>query len=226
MPLNFRSECQIHDSMGFSLYVITDRQQTDGRPLVEVVRLALQGGVQAVQLREKDLPDKELLELARSLRQVTTEFGAKLLINRRIDICQAVNADGVHLGAEGVSITEAKQLLSERQLIGYSAHSMEEACAAEADGAHFVTFGPVYATPSKTFYGKPVGTGRLKDVCRVLTIPVFALGGIKRNSISEVLSAGARGIALISAVIAAPDPTTEVQSLLHMIEEHAIHSGT
>jgi thiamine-phosphate pyrophosphorylase len=203
--------------MDFLLYLITDRRQTGGRPLTHIVRDALRGGVRAVQLREKDLSDDELLELARSLRRITDEYGALLLINRRVDICRAAHADGVHLGDDGMTIAEARRLLHERQLIGYSAHSVDQACAAEAAGASFVTFGPVYATPSKAVYGEPVGLDRLKETCGRLSIPVYALGGIKRSTIGEVMSSGAHGIALISAIIAAPDPAAEAAALLTML---------
>jgi thiamine-phosphate pyrophosphorylase len=210
----------------FSLYLISDRRQTLGRPLVEVVEEALKGGARVLQLREKDLPDDELLGLARSLRLLTLEHGARLLINRRLDICLEVGADGVHLGADGISVAEVRRLQGRELLIGYSAHSLEEACSAEAAGASFVTFGPVYPTPSKAAYGEPLGLARLEQACVRLGIPVFALGGIKREAIGATMSSGARGIALISAVMAAPDPKTEVQSLLQAIEEHAVHSSS
>jgi thiamine-phosphate pyrophosphorylase len=218
MPLLRRERCQSNDSVDFNLYLITDRHQTNGRALTEVVRAALQGGVRAVQLREKDLPDHELLALAQSLRRLTSEFGARLLINRRADICLAVGADGVHLGADGMTIAEARRELQEHRLIGYSAHSLEQACAAEAAGASFITFGPVFATPSKAAFGEPAGVEHLAETCNRLTIPVFALGGIKRDSIAAVMSAGAHGISLISAVITAADPAKEAQMLLSMIE--------
>lgn len=223
MPLLCRESCQSNDPVDFTLYLITDRHQTNGRALTEVVRAALQGGVRAVQLREKDLPDHELLVLARSLRRLTSEFGARLLINRRVDICQAIGADGVHLGTDGLTIAEVRRELQVHQLIGYSAHSIAQACAAETAGANFITFGPVFATPSKAAFGEPVGVEQLREACSLLTIPVFALGGIKRGTIAQTFSSGARGIALISAVCASPDPTTEVQSLLQAIEKHAIH---
>jgi thiamine-phosphate pyrophosphorylase len=223
MPRLPHGESKFHDLIDFSLYLISDRHQTAGRPLLDVVRAALQGGIRAIQLREKDLVDTELLKLAHSLRRLTDEYGARLLINRRVDICQAVKADGVHLGADGISIIEARQALGNRQLIGYSAHSLDEACTAETAGADFITFGPVFATPSKAAYGQPLGIDRLKETCGRLTIPVFALGGIKREAITQVMAAGAHGIALISALITALDPTTEAQSMLQAIEEHAIH---
>ncbi|ABL01069.1 thiamine phosphate synthase [Pelobacter propionicus] len=204
----------------FSLYLITDRRQTAGRPLLDVVAAALRGGVGAVQLREKDLPDNELLELARDLRRLTHEHHARLLINRRVDVCQAVGADGVQLGIEGLSIVEARRLLGDGPLIGYSAHAVEEARRAEASGADFVTLSPVYHTPSKAPFGEPLGPDRLGEACGALGIPVFALGGIKGSTIARVMAAGAHGVALISAITAAANPETEAASLLQTIEQH------
>jgi len=219
-----RSESQRVQNADFSLYLITDRHQTGDKPLTDVVQAALQGGVRAVQLREKDLDDDALYDLAVHLRSLTHEYGARLLINTRIDICQAAGADGVHLGINGISVIEARQMLGKELLIGYSAHSVAEACSAEAAGADFVTFSPVFHTPSKAAYGEPVGLDKLKDACATLAIPVFALGGIKKENIGEVMAAGARGIALISAIIAAHDPASEALSLLKTIEQHDTHS--
>lgn len=208
----------------FRLYLITDRHQTNGRPLTDVVAAALRGGVRAVQLREKDLPENELFELALSLRRLTADFGAQLLINRRLDICLAAGADGVHLGIDGPSPAELRSSHGEELLIGYSSHGVAEALSAEAAGASFVTFGPVYPTPSKAAYGAPLGPDRLKEACRRLSIPVFALGGVKQANIAETLTCGARGVALISAVMAAPNPESAARSLLATIEGHAEHS--
>lgn len=207
----------------FSLYLITDRCQTAGRPLVAVVRQALEGGVRAVQLREKDLSARELFVLAEELRQVTRQYGARLLINERLDIALAVDADGVQLGAASLPVSTARRLLGPQRLIGYSAHSVHEAAQAAAGGADFVTFGPVFFTPSKAAYGEPLGVEPLQSASAVLTIPVFALGGIKRENIARVMAAKAHGIALISAVIAATDPKLEAAALLQTIEQHAIN---
>ena len=208
----------------FNLYLITDRTQTAGRELPAVVVAALRGGLRAVQLREKDLTSCQLFELASELRMITREYGAQLLINDRIDIALAVGADGVHLGRASLSVAVARRVLGSAQVIGYSAHSMEEAQQAERDGADFVTFGPVYATPSKAAYGEPLGLACLADVARCLTIPVFALGGVKISTVDEVMSAGAHGIALISAVITAENPTAEIESLFRIIAQHDIPS--
>lgn len=205
----------------FSLYLITDRMQTAGRSLPAVVADALRGGLRALQLREKDLTAGQLFELAAELRQLTREYGAKLLINDRIDVALAVAADGVHLGKGGLPVAEARRILGGARLIGYSAHSADEAVRAQCDGADFVTLGPVYHTPSKALYGEPLGLNALTEAAGVVTIPVFALGGIKQSSVAEVLSAGAQGVALISAIMAAPDPTLETESLLRTIAHHA-----
>ncbi len=220
MPPALPNDSPLRPAAGFRLYLITDRRQTAGRPLSEVVRAALLGGVRAVQLREKDLPDEELYHLAKDLRALTGEFGARLLINGRIDVCRAVGADGVHLGISGTPIAQARRELGERLLIGYSAHSLPEALAAERAGANFITFSPVFYTPSKSAYGEPVGLDRLREACGRLKIPVFALGGIKRKNIHEVMAAGAWGAALISAITAAPDPAAEALTLLQTIELH------
>jgi thiamine-phosphate pyrophosphorylase len=208
----------------FSLYLITDRAQTAGRELPAVVADALRGGVRAVQLREKDLPEQELLERARTLRVLTRQFSARLLINSSVEIALAVGADGVHLGKTSRPVGEVRHLLGPGLLIGYSAHSVDEAQQAEADGADFITFGPVYYTASKTGYGDPLGVARLADAAQALKIPVFALGGVKKTSVCEVMASGAAGIALISAIIAAPDPQREAETLLHAIENYAISS--
>jgi thiamine-phosphate pyrophosphorylase len=206
----------------FSLYLITDRKQTAGRELPAVVAEALKGGVRAVQLREKDLPDNDLLELACSLRALTRSFSARLLINGNVDIALASEADGVHVGAASRPVAEVRRLLGADRLVGYSAHSLDEALRAESDGADFVTFGPVYHTPSKAAYGAPVGLSRLKEAAHRLKIPVFALGGVKISTVCEVRAAGAAGIALISAISEAMDPKSEAENILRAMEDYVI----
>jgi thiamine-phosphate pyrophosphorylase len=212
-----------HDMIDFSLYLITDRNQTAGRPLMSVVRQALAGGVRAIQLREKDLPGSDLFALGAELRGITMEYGARLFINDRPDIALAVAADGVHLGAGSLPLPAARRLSGRRLLIGYSAHSMDQALRAEAEGADFVTFGPVYHTPSKAAYGEPVGVEAMGAASKALTVPLFALGGIKRDNVAEAMAAGAHGIALISAVIASADPQAAAADLLQTITRHAIN---
>jgi thiamine-phosphate pyrophosphorylase len=205
----------------FSLYLITDRHQTGGRPLIDVVRHALDGGVKAVQLREKDLAGAGLFRLAAELRRITSDYDARFLINDRLDVAQAVGADGVHIGVNSVPVTVVRQLAGCNTLILYSAHAIDEALQAQADGADFVTFGPVFATPSKAALGTPCGAKKLADAVAALKIPVIGLGGISLTNVSEALSAKIQGIAVIAAIMTAADPCTRSASLLKKIEEYA-----
>lgn len=197
----------------FSLYLITDRHQTAGRPLLEVVEAALSGGVRAVQLREKDLSTAELYDLAWEMRALTSRYDAHLLINERIDIALAVEADGVQLGVNSLPVTAARRIAPDF-LIGYSSHGVGEAVAALAKGADFVTFGPVFSTPSKAAYGEPVGLGELDRVChQAVGDLVFALGGVKRENLDQVTAAGCCRVALISDILSAHDPATAAEEI-------------
>jgi thiamine-phosphate pyrophosphorylase len=191
-------------NVDFKLYLITDRKLTK-MPLPDAVRLALKGGVRAVQVREKDLPVRELLTLAQELRKITMESGAKLFINDRVDVAVAVDADGVHLGAQSMPVGAVRKIVGRNMLIGVSTHSVEEARDAKKGGADFITFGPVFSTPSKEKFGTPVGVAALQKVREDVGIPVFALGGIHSNNISQVMQAGADRVAMISAILAADD---------------------
>jgi thiamine-phosphate pyrophosphorylase len=188
----------------FKLYLITDRKQVR-MPLIAAVRLALEGGVRAVQLREKDLPVRELIALSREMRALTKEFGARLFINDRVDVAVAVDADGVHLGHQSMPVEAVRRVVGKTMLIGVSTHTLAEATAAEAGGADFITFGPIYNTPSKANFGNPVGINALMELKSEVNIPYFALGGIKSGNIAQVIGAGASGVALISAIMAAED---------------------
>ncbi len=190
----------------FRVYLITDRKQAKGGDILAAIAAALDGGVRAVQLREKDLGGRELFSLAEEMRRLTARYGARLLVNDRADVARAAGADGVHLGAGSIPVGEARRLLGDDALIGRSTHGIEELAAAARDGADFATFGPVYATPSKATYGPPVGVAALAAACAAEKIPVFALGGVGPGNMHETLKAGAFGIALISAVVAAADP--------------------
>jgi len=190
----------------FHVYLITDRRQAPRDDIMQVVAGALDGGIRAVQLREKDLPGKELYRLADRMRKLTAGYGARLLVNDRVDVAMAVGADGVHLGGSSIPASVARRLLGEGALIGCSTHNARELREAVEQGADFATFGPVYPTPSKAAYGPPVGVIALAKACRETAIPVFALGGVKKENAGEAIGAGAFGIALISGVVAAADP--------------------
>jgi thiamine-phosphate pyrophosphorylase len=207
-------------SIDFDLYLITDRKQLpEGRSLYLAVRQALAGGVRAVQLREKDLPTRPLLKLAYSMRGLTSKYDAKLFINDRIDIALAVGADGLHLTQKSIPVSVVRKIAKKRLLIGVSTHSMKEAREAEKGGADFITFGPIYKTPSKLKYGLPVGLKRFKRVSRELNVPVFALGGVKRKQIEEVMKAGSHGTAMISEILSADDIKKRTKEIINLLGE-------
>lgn len=202
------------------LLIITDRRKTRGRPLAEVVARACEGGARWFQLREKDLPAGRFLELAGELRAVTAEMGARLIINDRADVALAVGADGLHLPANGLPTEVARKLVGQELLIGVSTHSADEAMRAARAGADYITFGPLFYTPSKASYGPPVGLEKLGDVVGLdLDIPLLGLGGVKPGNVGEVILGGASGVALISAVIAADDPAGAARGILKEIAE-------
>lgn len=202
-----------------ALYLITDRKQIPcGRDFLTVLENLLQLGVRMIQLREKDLSAAELYPIASELRTLTQEYNALLLINDRIDIAQAVNADGVHLGNHSLPVSTARRILGSTPIIGASAHSYEEARSAESGGADFITFGPVFHTPSKAAFGTPAGIDALSHICRTIRIPVYALGGVNPTSIKEVRGSGAYGAAFISALIASEHPETAYNELVGSIQ--------
>ena len=202
----------------FRLYLITDRKQTK-LPLPEAIRLALQGGIRAVQLREKDLPVRELLALAQELRKITKEFGAKLFINDRVDIAVAADADGVHLGHQSIPAYAVRKIIGENMLIGVSTHNVHEAMEAEKSGADFITFGPIFETPSKVKSGNPVGCSAIDMIKNSIGIPIFGLGGIRSGNLYDVMAAGAYGIAMISAILSADDIQKAAEDMNRRIGE-------
>lgn len=196
------------------LYLITDRSLCREYGLVDTVERALEGGVSMVQLREKDLGDEELLELAAALRNATARAEVPLLINGRVDIALATGADGVHLSRSTPGLDRARNRLGPQALIGFSAHNLEEIRLAESIDADFVTFSPIYPTPSKSAYGPPLGIEALREACTRTELPVYALGGVTAGKVAEIRPAGAAGFACIRALLAAEDPRDAAQRLL------------
>src|SRR5919106_384526 len=155
------------------------------RAMKLAVEGALGGGVRALELREKDLPPRDLYPLALEMRQLTQAYGARLLINDRVDVALAVNADGVHLATTSLPARIARQVLGPGRLIGVSTHTLAEAQAAAEQGADFVVFGPVFFTPSKAPYGLPVGLDALRAVRAAIKLPMLAIGGVKKANIDQ-----------------------------------------
>ncbi|HVM95251.1 MAG TPA: thiamine phosphate synthase [Candidatus Acidoferrales bacterium] len=194
------------------LYLVTDRRNTGGRDLLDVVAEALAGGVDAVQLREKDLTTRELVELGRALNELCRPHRASLLINDRIDVALAIGAAGVHLPANSFPPRDARALLGPDALIGCSTHSLDEAQSV-AGAANFVVFGPIFDTPSKRNLGAPLGLESLAGACKALRVPIVAIGGIEPRNVERVKGCGVAGVAVIRALLAAEDPRATAQVL-------------
>ncbi len=189
----------------FRFYLIGDRTGCAGRSLASALGQACRAGVRAVQIREKDLTTRDLLALTREVQAELGSLQPVLMVNGNLEVAAACGAQGVHLPESGVPVREARKALPPGTLIGRSTHGTDSACAAEVEGADFVTFGPVYDTPSKAGYGPPQGLRALAEASGSVAIPVFALGGVTPGRTRACLEAGAYGVAAISAVLSQPD---------------------
>jgi thiamine-phosphate pyrophosphorylase len=177
---------------------ITDRKQLAGLTLTDCISRAIEWGVDLVQIREKDLSDRALFELTRTVLALAMGTPCRVLVNGRIDIARAAGAHGVHLPSTGPDMRDFSPGLMSEMIVGISAHSQRDVRSAQIQGAHYILLGPVFPTKSKLRYGPPMGLRRFHRICRSSTIAVLGLGGIHPETISPVLSAGAVGIAGIS----------------------------
>jgi thiamine-phosphate pyrophosphorylase len=200
-----------------TLCLVTDRRRLGEASLEDVVAQAVKGGVNLVQLREKDLPTGELLDLAMRLREVTRGH-AILIINDRLDVAMAAGADGVHLPENGLPVGIARWLLGQHTLIGRSVHSKEAAIEAEQAGADYVQLGTIYTTESKPD-AKPAGVDLVRKVSAAVAIPVLAVGGVRAENAAKVIEAGAFGASVISAIEAAADPEAAARQLVETMSE-------
>jgi thiamine-phosphate pyrophosphorylase len=199
-----------------SLYVVLDRTAARGRDLVELLALALAGGSRMIQLREKEWPSGRLLPLAEKLRAACAAAGATFIVNDRVDLALAVGAYGVHLGQDDLPARAARPLLRPGMILGISTHSVEQARAAQADGADYVAVGSMFATTSKADF-QLVGPDLMRKLRGEIRVPLIGIGGITPDNVSEVIQAGADGVAVISAVCAAPDPKAAAAGFLTQI---------
>ncbi len=196
----------------YSLYLCTDRSLMTAPTLEQAVNDAIKGGCTVVQLREKHATSREFYQLALSLKRITGYYGIPLIINDRLDIAAAVNAEGVHLGQKDLPADIARAVLGEEKIIGVSANNLQAAINAELDGADYIGVGAVFQTSTKTDT-KPVTIDKLKEIRSVVKIPMVAIGGIKRSNISQLNGTGINGVAVVSAVIGSKNITAAAREL-------------
>jgi thiamine-phosphate pyrophosphorylase len=200
------------------IYPVTCEQLSAGRSNLEVLQAVIQGGAKIIQLREKEYHKKDLYNLARKFREITTKTGVLLIINDHVDIAVAVEADGVHLGQDDLPLTVARQLAPEL-LIGASSHSLEEALQAQDDGADYVNIGPIFPTKTKAGVDRFLGPDAIVRISPHLEVPFTVMGGINEENVEQVLARGARRVAMVTAITKAADIAKKVRSLKDKIKE-------
>ena len=200
------------------LYAVTDRHWLNGRTLVDVVKESLDGGVTMIQLREKSLDEGKFLEEAKELQALCRERHVPFIVNDNVDIAKAMDADGVHVGQNDMAALDARAKLGQDKLIGVSAHTVEEALLAEKQGADYLGVGAVFPTSSKSDVGE-MSYETLKAICKAVSIPVVAIGGISGENVGKLAGSGICGVAVISAIYAAKDVKAAAADLKTTVEE-------
>ncbi len=202
-------------SFDLSLYLVTDPRLTAERGLLETVRAAVAGGVTLVQLRDPDAKGRALAEQARALLDLLRPLGIPLLINDRVDVAVAVGADGVHLGQDDLDPAAARAMLGPDRILGLSVGTLEELAASDLAGVDYLGTGPVRGTGTKADAGAAIGVDGFAAVRARVSLPMVAIGGLGRADVGPIIRAGADGIAVVSAICAAPD----VKSAAHALRE-------
>ncbi len=203
--------------LDLSVYVITDRQVGRGQHHEEMAAAAIAGGATVLQLREKMATTSQLLDMAKQTLNITRRAGVPLIINDRVDIALAVDAEGVHVGPDDLPVVVARRLLGPNRIVGASAGTEAEARAAEQDGADYLGVGSVFGTSSKPDAGSPIGVEALRRIAQAVRIPILAIGGITHANAPEAIRAGAVGVAVISAIMAGQNIQEATSRLVDVI---------
>jgi thiamine-phosphate pyrophosphorylase len=197
-----------------SLYIILDPSVCPARPLVEVLTVAVEAGAQLFQYRNKTASMKEAYGEALALRQAAAKAGVLFIVNDRCDLALAVDADGVHLGQGDLPLDLARRVMGPDKLIGISTHNLDQVRGASAGKPDYLGFGPIFTPGSKQDHDPVVGLEGLRAMRRLTSLPVFAIGGIQIDQAGEVMRAGANGVAVVSAILKAPDISYAVKAFL------------
>ena len=205
--------------MDYALYLVTDAGLSRGRSHLQVVGAALRGGVTIVQYREKSATTRRMIEEARELRKLCASAGVPFIVNDRVDVALAVDADGVHVGQDDMPAALARRLIGDKKILGVSAGNPEEARRAVADGADYIGASPVFATPTKSDAPPPMGAEGLRRLAQAVSVPVVAIGGMNAENAQSIMAAGASGIAVVSAIVAADDVERAARAILSAMEK-------
>ena len=203
-------------SIDYRLYLVTDRMVLGARDLLQSIEEALKGGVTLVQLREKELSSSEFYDSACAIKELAHAYHVPFIINDRLDIALAVDADGLHIGQDDLPLTVARKLLGPDKILGYSVSTIEEARCGEQNGADYLGAGTVFWTGSKSDIGEPIGLEGLQQINKAVSIPVVAIGGIGPANLSAVKSTGVDGVSLISAILGQADIETASLNLINL----------
>lgn len=203
----------MRQGLQLGLYLVTDERLSKGRPTAEIVRAAIRGGVDAVQLRGKDLPIREQLAIGRALRAITREAGVLFIVNDRVDLALALDADGVHVGQDDLPAGVVRRLVGSEWIVGVSAATIAEARAARDDGADYIGVGPIWGTATKADAGEAVGPGLIATLKGAVELPMVGIGGIGLQNAAQVIAAGGDGVAVVSAIVSADNPEAVARDL-------------
>ncbi|WP_166510430.1 thiamine phosphate synthase [Desulfallas thermosapovorans] len=200
----------------YALYLVTDRHYLGGRDLVAEVLKAVAGGVTVVQLREKNANSRDFYQLALALKEALVPRGVPLIINDRLDIALAADADGLHVGQEDLPVTVVRPLLGEDKIIGLSVSNEEELREGENTGADYLGVGPVFATPTKDDAAAPLGIEKLRLLRQKTRLPLVAIGGIDLDNLKAVRDTGMDGVAVVSALMTSPDIQAAARRMINL----------
>ena len=203
----------------YELYLVTDEKASLGRSIIDVVRQAVKGGVTIVQLREKELDTRQFIERASELQKILKPHNIPLIINDRIDIALAVNADGVHIGQKDMPFDLVKRIIPGNMIVGLSVETIEQLREAESLPADYIAVSPVFSTPVKTdFDQKPWGLEGLAEARKLTKHTLVAIGGVNASNAGKIISAGADGIAVVSGICSANDPESASRELINIVK--------
>lgn len=207
----------MRQKLDLSLYLVTNSELTNGRPLLEVVEEAVKGGVTVVQLREKSACSRTFYEEALAMKKLLTPLGIPLIINDRLDIALAVDAEGLHIGQDDIPFEVARRILGKDKIIGLSVESVEDALVANSLDVDYIGISPVFVTDTKQDTAPALGLEGAREINKISTKPSVGIGGININNVADIIKTGSKGVSVVSAIVSAPSPQEAAHDLKEII---------